>query len=641
MVDLIQKRFDFGYSNVDVVEKFWVWMRTGKFVDQSVFENCEPYVDSLHLSFCEFSADFQFDWNAKVATLNRREWDRDFDAFKISSAEWDRRGKHGPQPRRPDKNNYYEWTTAFDAYEARESLTTHIFTKEQVSGDRVIFEAAKNMSAYFWQKINNAKVVHDNDISDIDPEELGPILKKQAETNFTKFVKKFLKDNYDKYTAIEHQGSLVFPNLISLSCPAYIINYSHNDEVYYCIMDGLTGESIAGRKPRDKGKMFKYGGIAAGVIAAVALCVLAFNWHTGSDTPVSGSMPVVTAEAVKPVDQGNDVNLVNDAITRYNTPYELAITCVRNDPDDTNPNGKVALVNCLTDTETQQTSGSGRIEVSNFESVSTLEGGDIAANTNMLRLGFDQPFSVLLKAARSPKLPVIIVYKRYFQNKQITGGIVKPGESVRLDNDAFVIDEEKMRSDTSIANGTNDIGIEEPDSLQDIVGKSQAMANKVTVDMNKQCQEYEDAIRNARSRGKKLAAESELDFSSFMKSCRSGKYGPISTELSETKSAPQTRNIPTRGALPIGNPASWVTFNDYPPQALRDKIEGTSVFSVAVNEYGKVSRCQIVSSSGHDELDQATCDLVSRRARFNPAANEQGYRKEGTYSNRVKWQISE
>ena len=95
---------------------------------------------------------------------------------------------------------------------------------------------------------------------------------------------------------------------------------------------------------------------------------------------------------------------------------------------------------------------------------------------------------------------------------------------------------------------------------------------------------------------------------------------------------------PTKGATPRGNPGSWATTNDYPSRALREEREGTTGFRVTVGPDGRVTDCQITSSSGHADLDQATCDNVRRRARFTPAV-ENGQPTSGSYSNRVRWVI--
>lgn len=91
--------------------------------------------------------------------------------------------------------------------------------------------------------------------------------------------------------------------------------------------------------------------------------------------------------------------------------------------------------------------------------------------------------------------------------------------------------------------------------------------------------------------------------------------------------------------IPKGNPGNWANTNDYPSRALQQEREGTTGFRVTVGANGRVTDCQITSSSGHPDLDQATCTNVTRRARFDPALDGNGQPTTGTYSNRVRWQI--
>lgn len=91
--------------------------------------------------------------------------------------------------------------------------------------------------------------------------------------------------------------------------------------------------------------------------------------------------------------------------------------------------------------------------------------------------------------------------------------------------------------------------------------------------------------------------------------------------------------------IPKGNPGQWANTSDYPSAALQKQIEGTTGFRVTVGPDGFVTQCQIISSSGSSELDQATCTNVQRRARFDPALDAQGKPMPGTYANRVRWQI--
>jgi len=93
------------------------------------------------------------------------------------------------------------------------------------------------------------------------------------------------------------------------------------------------------------------------------------------------------------------------------------------------------------------------------------------------------------------------------------------------------------------------------------------------------------------------------------------------------------------GASPRGNPASWANQNDYPARALREERAGTTRFRVNIGPDGRVTNCAITGSSGHADLDEATCKNVTRRARFKPALDAAGNGIADTYSNAVRWEI--
>jgi TonB family protein len=73
-----------------------------------------------------------------------------------------------------------------------------------------------------------------------------------------------------------------------------------------------------------------------------------------------------------------------------------------------------------------------------------------------------------------------------------------------------------------------------------------------------------------------------------------------------------------------GNPASWVTTDDYPPAALLAGDEGSVGVSFDVNAQGRVVNCSVTSSSGSSLLDMTTCRLVERRGRYSPALDAAG-----------------
>jgi protein TonB len=105
--------------------------------------------------------------------------------------------------------------------------------------------------------------------------------------------------------------------------------------------------------------------------------------------------------------------------------------------------------------------------------------------------------------------------------------------------------------------------------------------------------------------------------------------------------APPPPRIQPKAASPKGNPGNWATTNDYPTRALREERAGVTGFRVSVGPDGRVTSCNITSSSGSPDLDEATCSNVTRRARFNPATDGEGQPTSGSYSGRVRWVIPE
>ena len=89
-------------------------------------------------------------------------------------------------------------------------------------------------------------------------------------------------------------------------------------------------------------------------------------------------------------------------------------------------------------------------------------------------------------------------------------------------------------------------------------------------------------------------------------------------------------------AIPTSNPGRWVKSSDYPAAAILEKREGVAAFRLTVDAAGYVSACEITGSSGHGDLDAATCEAVRREARFNPARTGTATR---IYSNRVTWKV--
>lgn len=85
----------------------------------------------------------------------------------------------------------------------------------------------------------------------------------------------------------------------------------------------------------------------------------------------------------------------------------------------------------------------------------------------------------------------------------------------------------------------------------------------------------------------------------------------------------------------------WFEFHDYPMKAFEKRWEGVTRFDLLVNPNGRVAKCTISESSGHEELDDTTCSLASFRARFLPARGPSGKPAYGVYRSQAIWVIPE
>jgi protein TonB len=93
------------------------------------------------------------------------------------------------------------------------------------------------------------------------------------------------------------------------------------------------------------------------------------------------------------------------------------------------------------------------------------------------------------------------------------------------------------------------------------------------------------------------------------------------------------------GAKPRGNPGRWVLDSDYRSNWLRQGLEGSASFTLGIDASGKVTGCTITRSTGHGVLDAATCALVTKRARFEPARDGTGKPVAGSFNGSITWNI--
>lgn len=88
--------------------------------------------------------------------------------------------------------------------------------------------------------------------------------------------------------------------------------------------------------------------------------------------------------------------------------------------------------------------------------------------------------------------------------------------------------------------------------------------------------------------------------------------------------------------VPI-DPASWVTHDDFPIDALKANESGVVVLSMDVDAKGAITGCTITQSSGSASLDATSCRVIRERGRFTPATDAKGHSVASTFQRRIRW----
>ena len=101
--------------------------------------------------------------------------------------------------------------------------------------------------------------------------------------------------------------------------------------------------------------------------------------------------------------------------------------------------------------------------------------------------------------------------------------------------------------------------------------------------------------------------------------------------------------VPPGGAQPprLLNAEHLMTADDYPTAALQAGDYGVVSIHLQVTAEGRVGGCAVTETSGSAPLDQATCSLALRRARFEPARDAAGRAIPGDYRTAMTFGINE
>jgi protein TonB len=83
---------------------------------------------------------------------------------------------------------------------------------------------------------------------------------------------------------------------------------------------------------------------------------------------------------------------------------------------------------------------------------------------------------------------------------------------------------------------------------------------------------------------------------------------------------------PPKAAVASSDPLRPVmrthTLPPYPPISVRLNEQGTTLMEVHITTEGSVDDCKVVQTSSSDRLDQAACDYVKTRWRWQPPTNQ-------------------
>ena len=114
---------------------------------------------------------------------------------------------------------------------------------------------------------------------------------------------------------------------------------------------------------------------------------------------------------------------------------------------------------------------------------------------------------------------------------------------------------------------------------------------------------------------------------------------PVARPAPPAPPAPPPPPRVSQAAKARGNLPSLFSTDDYPQSALRNEESGTTAVRLTVGPDGRVSDCQITASSGSSTLDNTTCSILRRRARFTPAKDQNGNPTSDTTTTRIRWEI--
>ncbi len=90
---------------------------------------------------------------------------------------------------------------------------------------------------------------------------------------------------------------------------------------------------------------------------------------------------------------------------------------------------------------------------------------------------------------------------------------------------------------------------------------------------------------------------------------------------------------------PKASVVSFFSTSDYPIPALRKNESGTVGVLLWIEPSGRVSTCEVIEPIASEALEQQTCNVLTRRARFTPAKDAAGNAIRAPSTARITWQL--
>lgn len=116
-------------------------------------------------------------------------------------------------------------------------------------------------------------------------------------------------------------------------------------------------------------------------------------------------------------------------------------------------------------------------------------------------------------------------------------------------------------------------------------------------------------------------------------------YARVGETLMAARPDGESEDAPARGPLAKNAMTSWIRTGDYRSTWLRNDYQGVVRYALQVSKYGFVDECIVTQSSGYADMDDRTCLLLDRRARFYPARDDGQQAIAGDFIGAVRWVI--